>query len=181
MILHMVLVALIVVFALLAVLLTDLLRATISLALASVALSIVFFQLGVPYAAAFELSVGAGLVMVLLVSAIGMTRRTPPEQEEKGKSAVVIIPILALLAVGVIDIAAFVTLSAQAAPPGSPLPAPASFSETLWQMRWVDILAQLGIVLAGVFAVLALFRKEGGLTGTPRDESTADSEDILGS
>jgi NADH-quinone oxidoreductase subunit J len=182
MILHMVLVALIAVFALLAVLLTDLLRATISLALASVALSIVFFQLGVPYAAAFELSVGAGLVMVLLVSAIGMTRRTPPEQEEKGKSGVVIIPILALLAVGVIDIAAFVTLSAQAAPPGSPLlPAAASFSQTLWQMRWVDILAQLGIVLAGVFAVLALFRKEGGLTGTPRDESTDDTEDILGS
>ena len=177
----MVLVALIVVFALLAVLLTDLLRATISLALASGRLSIVFFQLGVPYAAAFELSVGAGLVMVLLVSAIGMTRRTPPEQEERGKSPVVIIPILALLTVAVIDIAAFVTLSAQAAPPISPLPAAASFSETLWQMRWVDILAQLGIVLAGVFAVLALFRKEGGLTGTPRDESTDDSEDILGS
>jgi hypothetical protein len=32
-----------------------------------------------------------------------------------------------------------------------------------------------------VFAVLALFRKEGGLTGTPRDESTDDTEDILGS
>jgi NADH-quinone oxidoreductase subunit J len=181
MILHIVLIALIVVFALLAVLLTDLLRSAISLALASVGLSIVFFQLHVPYAAAFELSVCAGLVMVLLVSAIGMTRRTPPEQEERGKSAVVIIPILALIAVAVIDIAAFIALSQQAVPVISYRPTPASFSETLWQMRWVDILGQLGIVLAGVFAVLALFRKEGGLTGTPRDESTDDSEDIIGS
>ena len=181
MMLHVVLIALIVVFALLAVLLTDLLRSAISLALASVGLSIVFFQLHVPYAAAFELSVCAGLVMVLLVSAIGMTRRTPPEQEERGKSAVVIIPILALIAVAAIDIAAFIALSRQAVPVISYRPTPASFSETLWQMRWVDILGQLGIVLAGVFAVLALFRKEGGLTGTPRDESTEDSEDILGS
>ena len=180
MISHIVLIALIVVFALLAVLLTDLLRSAISLALASVCLSIVFFQLHVPYAAAFELSVGAGLVMVLLVSPIGMTRRTPPEQEERGKSPVVIIPILALLAVAVIDIAAFAALSAQAAPPNFQPPAAPSFSETLWQLRWVDILAQLGIVLAGVFAVLALFRKEGGMTGTPRDESSADTEDDLG-
>ncbi len=179
MILHVVLLAAIVVFALLAVLLTDLLRAAISLALASVALSIVFFQLGVPYAAVFELSVGAGLVMVLLVSTIGMTHRTPPEQEEKGKSPVVIIPILALIAVAGIDIAAFVLLNTQAASPVSYLPTPKSFSETLWQMRWVDILAQLGIVLAGVLAVLALFRKEGGMTGTPRDESVDDSEDSV--
>ena len=179
--LHMVLLAAILVFALLAVLLTDLLRSAISLALASVALSIVFFQFGVPYAGAFELSVGAGLVMVLLVSAIGLTRRTPAEQEEQGKSLVVIIPILALIVVAIIDIAAFLTLSSQAATPTASLPAPASFSETLWQVRWVDILAQLGIVLTGVFAVLALFRKEGGLIGTPRDESTVDSEDSLGS
>jgi NADH:ubiquinone oxidoreductase subunit 6 (subunit J) len=181
MILHIVLIALIVVFALLAVLLTDLLRSAISLALASVCLSIVFFQLHVPYAAALELSVCAGLVMVLLVSAIGLTRRTPPEQEERGKSAVVIIPILALLAVAVIDIAAFTALSRQAVPVIAYRPIPASFSETLWQTRWVDIRGQLGIVLAGVFAVLALFRKEGGLTGTPRDESTDDTEDSIGS
>jgi NADH:ubiquinone oxidoreductase subunit 6 (subunit J) len=179
--LHMVLLAAIVVGALLAVLLTDLLRSAISLAFASVALSIIFFQLGVPYAAAIELSVGAGLVMVLLVSAIGMTRRTPPEQEEQGKSPVVIIPILALIAVAVIDISAFVTLNSQLRTSNPYLPAPASFSETLWQMRWVDILAQLGIVLAGVFAVLALFRKEGGLIGTPRDETPPDSEENLGS
>ena len=168
--LHMVLLAVIVLGALLAVLLTDLLPA-ISLALASVALSIIFFQFRVPYAAAFELSVGAGLVMVLLVSAIGLTRRTPPEQEERGKSLVVVIPILALIAVAVIDIAAFVTLNSQLRTPSPYVLTPPSFSETLWQIRWVDILAQLGIVLAGVFAVLALFRKEGGLTGTPRDES----------
>ena len=177
--LHIVLLAAIAIFALLAVLLTDLLRSAISLALASAALSVLFFQLGVPYAAVFELSVGAGLVMVLLVSAIGMTRRTPPENEEKGKSPVLIIPVLALLALAVIDIVVFVSLGSRILP--APGEQASSFAETLWRVRWLDVLAQLGIVLTGVFAVLALSRKEGGLIGTPRDESRADSEDSLGS
>jgi NADH-quinone oxidoreductase subunit J len=175
--LHMVLLAFIAVCALLAVLQTDLLRAAISLALASVGLSVLFFQLGVPYAAVFELSVGAGLIMVLLVSAIGLTKRTPPENEEKGKSAVLVIPVLALLLLAVIDIIVFASLGSRILPVSSEQ-AP-SFAETLWRVRWLDVLAQLGIVLAGVFAVLALFRREGGLIGTPRDESPADSEETL--
>jgi NADH:ubiquinone oxidoreductase subunit 6 (subunit J) len=178
--LHMVLLAGITVCALLAVLLTDLLRSAISLALASVGLSVVFFQLGAPYAAVFELSVGAGLVMVLLVSAIGLTQRTPPEQEERGKSAIVIIPILALITLAVIDIAAFTYMGSRVIP--APANEAASFAETLWRVRWVDVLAQLGIVLAGVFAVLALFRKEGGLIGTaPRGDASDDSEETNGS
>jgi NADH:ubiquinone oxidoreductase subunit 6 (subunit J) len=177
--LHIVLLAAIAILALMAILLTDLLRSAICLALASAALSVLFFQLGAPYAAVFELSVGAGLVMVLLVSAIGMTKRTPPENEEKGKSPVLIIPVLALLALAVIDIAIFVSLGSRILP--APGEQASSFSETLWRVRWLDVLAQLGIILVGVFAVLALFRKEGGLIGTtPRNESQPDPEEPHG-
>ncbi len=177
--LHIILLAAVALFALLAVFLTDLLRSAICLALASATLSILFFQLGVPYAAVFELSVGAGLVMVLLASAIGLTKRTPPENEEKGKSAVLIIPVLALLALAVIDIVIFVSLGTRIIP--APGVQPSSFSETLWRVRWLDILAQLGIILVGVFAVLALFRKEGGLIGTTaRNENQADPKEPHG-
>ena len=151
-----------VVFSAAAVLFRDLLRAAICLALASVTLSVVFFQLGAPYAAVFELSVGAGLVMVLLVSAIGLTRRNPSENEEKDKHVFLILPVLALLVMAVIDIAAFVLMHGRVAAvvPGEQV---AGFADTLWRVRWVDVLAQLGVILVGVFAVLALFRKEGGI------------------
>ncbi len=59
--------------ACLAVSIEDLLRATIALGVGSAALAAVFFSLGYFYAGAFELSVGAGLVSVLLISAISLT------------------------------------------------------------------------------------------------------------
>jgi len=178
--LHIILLAAIALFALLAVFLTDLLRSAICLALASASLSVLFFQLGVPYAAVFELSVGAGLVMVLLASAIGLTKRTPPENEEKGKSPVLIMPVLALLALGVIDIVIFVSLGSRILPASGAQAS--SFSETLWRVRWLDVMGQLGIILVGVFAVLALFRKEGGLIGiTPRHEEPTDPGEHHGS
>lgn len=60
----------IVVCAVLAVHLRDLLRAAIALAVLSVALAAIFFRLGAPYAGAFELSVCAGLITVLFIAAI---------------------------------------------------------------------------------------------------------------
>ena len=160
--LHLALLTALAICAAMAVLLADLLRAAICLALASVTLSVVFFQLGAPYAAVFELSVGAGLVMVLLVSAIGLTRRNPSENEEEGKSPLLILPILALLTMAVVDIAAFAFMRGRVALAVPGMQA-ASFADTLWRVRWIDVLAQLGIILVGVFAILALFRKEGGV------------------
>jgi len=58
--------------ACLAVGIKDLLKAVIALGIGSAALSAVFFLLGSPYAGAFELSVGVGLVSVLLISAISL-------------------------------------------------------------------------------------------------------------
>lgn len=58
--------------ACLAVVIKDLLKAVIALGIGSTALAAVFFVLGSAYAGAFELSVGAGLVSVLLISAISL-------------------------------------------------------------------------------------------------------------
>jgi NADH-quinone oxidoreductase subunit J len=158
-ILHALLLALLVIFLILAVFLTDLLKAAISLAVASAVLAMLFFWFRVPYAGVFELSVCAGLVMVLLVSTIGLTQRDEPENEERGKSAWLLIPILVLVGVGVIDVLIFVFLSTRMPVVHNTITAP-TFADTLWRVRWLDILGQLAIILVGVFAILALFRKD---------------------
>ena len=66
----------VVVSAVLAVRFNNLLFAAISLAALSAILAIMFYQLNSPYAAVFELSVCAGLITALFVSAISLTRRT---------------------------------------------------------------------------------------------------------
>jgi len=174
--LHIALLALLVVSVILAVFLTDLLKAAIALAVGSAVLSMLFFWFRMPYAGVFELSVCAGLVMVLLVSTIGLTRRDEPENEERGKSGWLVLPIMMLIAVGVIDILMFLFLHTRLPLVHSTTAAP-TFADTLWRVRWLDILGQLAMILVGVFAVLALFRKEGGVTsGGKSPDSTTDEE-----
>ena len=61
-----------VVFIVIAIELKNLIKSTISLGIASALIAIVFYILEAPIAAIFELSVCAGLVTILLLSAIGM-------------------------------------------------------------------------------------------------------------
>ncbi len=61
--------------AIVAVRLKDILYAAISLAILSVIISIMFFELNSAYAGVFELSVCAGLITALFVSVISLTRR----------------------------------------------------------------------------------------------------------
>ena len=56
-----------------AVMLKNMLRAAVAVGASSVALAALFFLLGAPYAGAFELSVGAGLISVLFIVAITLT------------------------------------------------------------------------------------------------------------
>ena len=60
------------VFLIVAIELKELVKATIALGIGSALLAMVFYILDAPYAAVFELSVAAGLVTILLLSAIGM-------------------------------------------------------------------------------------------------------------
>jgi NADH-quinone oxidoreductase subunit J len=56
-----------------AVMAKNVLRAAVAVGASSMALSALFFLLGAPYAGAFELSVGAGLISVLFIIAISLT------------------------------------------------------------------------------------------------------------
>ena len=70
---YIILAAIILAGAIAAVLAKNLLWAAIALGTGSVALAILFFLFGAPYAGGFELSVGAGLISVLFIIAISLT------------------------------------------------------------------------------------------------------------
>ena len=65
-------------FVLVAIFSKRLLYAAVSLGLVNVGLAIIFFNLGAPYAAGFELSIGAGLISLLFIMTISLS-----EGEEK--------------------------------------------------------------------------------------------------
>jgi len=56
-----------------AVMVKNTLRAAVAVGASSLALAALFFLLDAPYAGAFELSVGAGLISVLFIVAISLT------------------------------------------------------------------------------------------------------------
>jgi NADH:ubiquinone oxidoreductase subunit 6 (subunit J) len=64
-----------IVFIIIAIELDDLVKSAIALGIGSAILSAVFYLLNAPFAAVFELSVAAGLITVLLLSAIGMIEK----------------------------------------------------------------------------------------------------------
>jgi uncharacterized MnhB-related membrane protein len=69
--------------ALFAVFSRNLIRAAVALGGGSAMLAVLFFILGAPYAAGFELSVGAGLISVLFIIAISLTET----RKERGTHA----------------------------------------------------------------------------------------------
>lgn len=71
---YVVLVCVVVVSAITALRARHLIRAAVALGVGSAALATIFFMLDAPYAGGFELSVGAGLISVLFIVAISLTR-----------------------------------------------------------------------------------------------------------
>ena len=144
-----------VVFSVLAILLKDLLRSAISLALASLVLGIIFFRMGAPYAGVFEISVVAGLVTVLFILTIALTKSGDEVRESRLANVVFPLVFVAFLAIdalvmkGLIGKVPALASSAEAG----------TFGEVLWKGRTLDLVGQIAVILAGVFAVLALFRK----------------------
>ena len=143
-------------FSIFAVLAKDLIKSAISLALASLFLGIIFFVMGAPYAGVFEISVVAGLITVLFMLTIALTKAGGDVRESK--AATLIFPVFFIL-VALIDIFVMKGLlpKLQVLQTGAES---GTFAEVLWKQRTFDLVGQLAVILAGVFAVLALFRKK---------------------
>ncbi len=157
MVLQIILLSLLVLFAVLAILLRDLIKSAISLALASLCLGIIFFRMNAPYAGVFEISVVAGLITVLFILTIALTRAEGEVRESK--AALIVFPLF-FIAFLVVDILVMRSLLHRVpALPAAPEAAGLKFGDVLWKQRTFDLVGQVLVILAGVFAVLALFRK----------------------
>ena len=130
------------------------LSATIYLACVSALVSVVIYLLGAAQVAVMELSVGAGLVTVLLVYALSVVG------DDAWDPASVIPKPLAFAVVGM----AVILLGAMAYPAiqinldqGS-----ATLAETLWQNRVLDVWIQIALIFSGVMGVLGLLSEQTG-------------------
>jgi NADH-quinone oxidoreductase subunit J len=136
-----------------------LLRSVIGLAVTSLILTIIMFMLNSPLAAVFELSVCAGLISAIFISVIGLTQRMTEDQmavrRKERLSKFWLLPvILVLVGVALYQLRIPFDFHLQAAP------AELDVRNIIWNMRHLDLLGQIVILLAGAFGVVVLF-KEG--------------------
>jgi NADH-quinone oxidoreductase subunit J len=136
-----------------------LLRAAIMLAVTSAVLTLIMFRLNAPLAAVFELSVCAGLVPAIFISAIGLTRRLDAEAvkarfKERLKRYWLLPVLLVAVAAGMSQIH-FVTDFIAGAPD-----APRETVRTVfWNSRPLDLLGQVAALLGAAFAVVVLLKE----------------------
>jgi NADH-quinone oxidoreductase subunit J len=135
-----------------------LVRAALGLAITSILLTIVMFLLGAGLAAVFELSVCAGLITVVFVSTIAMTRPYSHDQlMEKTRLRMRrywLLPVI-LVAVG----AALALLSLGAPDPKATPGAVQDARQVLWGSRQTDLVGQVLVIFAGAFGVIVLFKE----------------------
>jgi NADH:ubiquinone oxidoreductase subunit 6 (subunit J) len=144
-----------VLFSVLAILLKDILRSAISLAVASLLLGIIFFRMNAPYAGVFEISVVAGLITVLFILTIALTKTGDEVRESR-----LVHWVFPLVFIAFVVIDALVMKSLLGKVPALVSGAESgTFGEVLWRGRTFDLVGQIAVILAGVLAVLALFRK----------------------
>jgi NADH-quinone oxidoreductase subunit J len=144
-----------VLFSVLAIVLRDLLKSAISLAVASLLLGIIFFRMDAPYAGVFEISVVAGLITVLFILTIALTRAGEEVRESRLANWVFPLFFVAFIVIDALVMKGLlgkVPALASGAETGS-------FGDVLWKGRTFDLVGQIAVILAGVFSVLALFRK----------------------
>jgi NADH-quinone oxidoreductase subunit J len=143
--------------ALATVITARLLWSAVGLALTSAILAALMFRLNSPIAAVFELSVCAGLIPVIFISAIGLTSRLSREAVAKRWRHKLLkygmLPVIVLLA-GWAMWHWHVPLTF-----APPLPAvEQDVRNVLWNQRHIDLLGQMSILAAGAFGVVILIK-----------------------
>lgn len=132
-----------------------LLSSILYLACVSATVSVILYMLGAQQVAVIELSVGAGLVTVLLVYALSVVG------DDAADLPSVIPQPIALILVGLaIAFAGFMIFPLNESPLNIN-----SFSLTvvLWQQRVLDVWIQIALIFSGVLGVLGVLSEKTGL------------------
>lgn len=134
------------------------LRAAIGLAVVSVLLTLVMFQMGAPVAAVFELSVCAGLITAVFVSAISLTKQVTRDEAEKLRRtrARRLRPVV-FFAAAVAALLWPLSNLHDVAP--APAAAVGAVRDLLWGARRLDLLGQIIVIFVGAYGVVVLFKE----------------------
>jgi NADH-quinone oxidoreductase subunit J len=137
---------------------TGLLRSAVGLAVTSAVVAALMYELGSPLAALFELSVCAGLITVVLVSAISLTEHfSKPETKERGRERFKRFALLPVIVVVTAVVLIFVVkLDFDLAAPVSET---MTVNQFMWNERTFDLLGQVVIILTGILGVIVLFKE----------------------
>jgi len=135
----------------------NLLKSAIGLAVTSAILSLLLFLMDAPLAGVFELSVCAGLITVVFIGAISLTKPlTHAEARVRDRSRMqrfIFLPVLIVI-VG----AGLYTLGLHIDLPLPPAEVETDVRQVLWNARRLDLVGQIIVILAGVFGVVILFK-----------------------
>jgi NADH-quinone oxidoreductase subunit J len=135
----------------------DLLYVAVALAASSAILAIVLFHFGANIAGVFELSVCAGLITVLFIATVSLTKDSDMKTETR--LPMYFIPLFVLIFIG-IDVFVMQWLARSILTVSIPTQT-GSFQKVFWELRGADMLGQIALILAGVFGILSLFRVLG--------------------
>lgn len=125
-----------------------LLTSSLFLAVVSALVSVVLFMLGATEVAVIELSVGAGLVTVLLVYALSMVG-----EDIQDPPSIIPKPLAFVLVAAAAGLIGWMTL------PLMPLPQATRdllLVDVLWKQRALDVWIQVALIFSGVMGILGL-------------------------
>jgi NADH-quinone oxidoreductase subunit J len=131
----------------------------VGLAVASIIVTALMFILDAPLAAVFELSVCAGLITVVFVSTISLTKPvTRMELKQQTKNRIKRYWYLPVLVTVLFVVLGYYMVSPEVKFFGS-YPE-LDVRNVMWKLRQTDMLGQIILILTGVFGIVVLF-KEG--------------------
>ena len=128
-----------------------LLSSVLWLAGASAFLSVFLYILGAHELAVIELSVGAGLVTILIVFVLNLVSETPAQGYSTAYRSFGVVCLCVV--VGTLGL---LILPSMTGNPEVPLISPFSFSNVVWQQRTLDTMLQLLLIFSGSLGVLSL-------------------------
>jgi len=136
--------------AVLAIYLKETVASVLSLSTMMILLALLYFNLNAPFAALFQLALGTGTAAIFLLAGDSLTTKRNEKTSLKTKFAIIIAS--AILCVPVL-FGSIVT-------PSFMQSVELSLSETLWDLRVVDVLAQGLVVLTAALGVAILLYEE---------------------
>ena len=156
--LDIILVIAVVAAALATVMMSRLLWSVIGLAVTSAMVAVVMFRFKASLAGVFELSVCAGLIPAIFISAISLTQRLTPEalqdRRREKRRRYGVLPVLVAVAA--------IALSQAHLPLDFITAAPAAETDVrnvLWHLRTIDLVGQIAVLLGGAFGVVVLLKE----------------------